>query len=222
MALVLAAGLIPRTGINSDYVRWFLFYFQAGIFSGALQCFYLVWQEGHLKLRTPRLWLGLGISAAMLVATLDYASQRSWIVKRRHFQSHLEQLDQLLEPFSEKGACLIVATSRPVAKTGAHFIYESNALNYAPVISDCKLVTGGWVSRPLSGARSLGGLPDSALLSQFAAEANVLFFGSDRKMRRYQHDVPGIRFTRLPGRVGPLSVWRVDAEPRAPAVEKSG
>jgi hypothetical protein len=210
LSLILAAGLIPRTGINADYVSCFLFYFQAGIFAGALQCFWIAWDEGHLRIRRPRLWLGLGVSAAMLVAVLDYASQLSLIVKRRHFQSHLEQLDQVLAPFSERSACFIVAKSRPVDETGAHFIYGLNALDYVPVISDCRLVTGSWISRPLSGGRSLGGLPDSAVLSQLAAEANVLFFGFDRQMRRYQRQVPGIRFTRLPNRVGQAFVWRVD------------
>jgi hypothetical protein len=214
LTLILAAGLIPRTGINTDYARWFLFYFQAGIFAGALQCFWIAWHEGQLRLRTPRLWLGLGISAAMLVTMLDYASQLSVIAKRRYFQSSLEQLDQVLAPFSEASPCFIVAPSRPVIETGAHFIYGLNALDYVPVISDCKLVTGSWVSRPLSGGRSLGRLPDSAVLSQLAAEANVLFFGMDQQMRRYQHQVPGIRFTRLPSRVGTLSVWRVNSAQR--------
>ena len=222
LSLILAAGLIPRTGINTNYVRWFLFYFQAGIFSGALQCFWVAWHEGHLRLRTPRLWLGLGISAAMLVSAVDYASQISLIVKRRYHQSHLEQLDQVLAPFSERSACFIVAKSRPVAETGAHFIYGLSALDYVPVISDCKLVTGSWVSRPLSGGRNLGRLPDSAVLSQLAVEGSVLFFGSDRQMNRYQHQVPGIRFRRLPSRVGSQSVWRVDGRPRTHTMERAG
>jgi hypothetical protein len=158
----------------------------------------------------------------MLVAVVDYDSQLSVIVKRRYYQSSLEQLDQVLAPFSEGSACFIVAKSRPVIETGAHFIYGLNALDYVPVISDCKLVTGSWVSRPLSGGRSLGKLPDSAVLSQLAAEGNVLFFGSDQQMRRYQRQVPGIRFRRLPSRVGPLRVWRVDGAPRTPAMERAG
>ena len=208
LSLVLAAGLVPRSGIDTDYVRWFIFYFQAGIFAGALQCSWVAWREGHLRCRTPRLWLGLGISAAMLITVLDYASQLSVIVKRRHFQSHLEQLDQILETFSERSACFVVAKSRTVVETGAHFLYGLNALDYVPVISGCKLVTGSWVSRPLSGGRSLDGLPSLAVLSQLAAEGNVLFFGWDRQMKRYQQQVPGIRFRRLPSRVGPVSVWR--------------
>jgi hypothetical protein len=222
LSLTLAAGLIPHAGIDIHYVRWFLFYFQAGIFAGALQCFWIARHEGHLRLRTPRLWLGLGISAAMLVAVLDYTSQLSVIVKRRYSQSHLEQLDQVLAPFSDRSACFIVAKSRAVVETGAHFIYGLNALDYVPVISDCKLVTGSWVSRPVSGGRSLGKLPNSAVLSRLAAEGSVLFFGSDRQMRRYQRQVPGIRFRRLPSRVGQLSVWLVDGGPRTPTMERAG
>jgi hypothetical protein len=212
LSLILAAEFIPHAGIDTSYVRWFIFYFQAGIYAGALQCFWVAWHNGHLRLRMPRLWLGLGISAAMLIAAIDYSSQFSVIVKRRHFQSHLEQLDQVLAPFSEKSACFIVAWSRPVVETGAHFIHGLNALDYVPVISDCKLVTGSWVSRPLTGGRSLGRFPDSAVLSQLAVKANVLFFGVDGQMRRYQLQVPGIRFTRLPSRVESLSVWHVDTE----------
>jgi hypothetical protein len=220
LSLILAAGLIPRAGINTDYVSCFLFYFQAGVFAGAIQCSWIAWHEGHLRVRTPRLWLGLGISAAMLVAVLDFGSQFSLIVKRRYFQSHLEQLDQVLAPFQEESACFIVANSRPVDETGAHFIYGLNALDYVPVISDCKLVTGSWVSRPLSGGRSLGRL-HSAMLSQLTAEGDVLFFGLDQQMRRYQQQVPGIRFRRLPSRVGPMSVWRVDGGPLTPDVPPS-
>jgi hypothetical protein len=143
------------------------------------------------------------------------------IVTRRHFQSHLEQLDQLLAPYSQRGTCFIVAKSVSAVDTGAHFFYWLNALNYVPVISDCKLVTGGWVSRPVSGGRSLDILPDSAVLSRLAAEADVLFFALDGNMRRYQHQVPGIRFRRLLSQVGPVSVWRVDGGPRTPTRERA-
>jgi hypothetical protein len=215
LSLVLAAGFIPRSGINTAYVRWFLFYFQAGIFAGALQCFWIAWRAGQLRLRTPRLWLCVGISAAMLIAALDFSAQRSLIVKRRRLRSDVEQLDRLLAPYSESGPCFVVAKSMPVIETGAHFIYWLSALDYVPVISDCRLVTGGWASRPVSGGRNLEVLPDAAVLSQLAAEASVLFFAVDQNLGRYEEQVPGIRFKRLRGKVGPVSVWRVEAEARS-------
>lgn len=207
LGLVLASGLIPRLGINSDYVRWFLFFLEAPLLLAGLL---VLWQWSGItgfawvQWRRPLpLVMAAVLGVAGLSGAIDFWQGRRHVRGQAVSTATLSEMAGLLRPPPGDGPCFLVTEG---LANGPQTSQLWRPLDYAPVLSACTVLTGSWIARPVAGGRDVDGLPALAALPEHGL---VLFIGAPAALERYRA-ATGVSATPRPGPDG-LAVVRLSA-----------
>jgi len=208
-SVLIAAGFIPRSGINADYVRWFLFFFQAALFGIGL--FAAVSLVQALPARLPRR-LGMAAAAVAAVALLmvgraDYIVVTQSVFNQRLGREEIYQVGDALGRLGRGGSCLLVTESHSM---GDRVVVQSyKPLEYVELVSNCRVINGTWMSPSIEDGRVLGGLPSPAAFERLEPGSAVFVLASPERVADYQARLPGFTLAPTGETVGPLTAWAV-------------
>lgn len=193
-ALAFAVGIVPA-GISLDFVRWFAWPLQAGLFLCAGLALAALWQDHP---GWPRQALAtLAVLAACGGLRLLYADGR---VERGVFaqtavgRADLAAVDAVLPDRDEARPCFLIGDS--FVQPGDRVVLQySRAWSYAETLSPCLFLNGSWVRPGPPGGRAADTLPTAGALRALPPGSAVFFVGSPGKFtayaRRMAREAPG-------------------------------
>jgi len=114
----------------------------------------------------------------------------------RVFQAHRLQRSQLTEMrdvLAGNGPCFLITDSFTIAD-GLHTVQRYRPLEYAEIMTGCRLLNGSFVQRGAEGGRAMDGLPDAALFASLPADATVLLIVPEPVEARYRSGLPNVTF----------------------------
>jgi len=217
IAAVLASGLIPRVGIDSLYVSWFLFFFLAPIFAATVLG---LWACAKAGARSPAargaasLLLLAGFALGGFAFADDYLKARRHALRNATTKAELAEFRGLLRDFEGRGLCYLAIQGGAVDGSAimpgiTQVTHANRPLDYAPLLADCAALTGSFTTSPFKGGRDVGGYPTAELLAALPNGAAVLFIGSESDLRRYLAALPGLAAGRLDRQVGWYGVYEL-------------
>jgi hypothetical protein len=210
IAAVLASGLIPRVGIDSLYVSWFLFFFLAPIFAATALG---LWACAKAGARSPAargaasLLLLAGFAIGGFAFVDDYLKARRHALRNATTQAELADFRNLLKDYESRGPCYLALQGGAVDQSAimpgiVQVTHSYRPLDYAPLLANCTALTGSFTTSPYKGGRDVDGYPTKDLLGTLPKEASILFVGSENDLRRYLAAVPRLMAQPLDRRVG--------------------
>ena len=109
---------------------------------------------------------------------------------------------------SGNGACFLITESHTIAD-GLHTVQLYKPLEYAEILTHCRILNGSFLQRGIAGGRSLGDVPDYATLSGLPQDAPVYLVASQDLENQYQSAMPQARFQSMNQKIGPYPIWKL-------------
>jgi len=120
------------------------------------------------------------------------------------------ELINVRDVLSRTASCVVIAQSDAIAD-GLHLTQRYKPLEYAEVLTGCRIMNGSFVQRGATEGRALDGLPTAAALAALPADTAVFLVVPESVEARYRAHLPDAEFARQSERIGPLPVWRIRA-----------
>jgi hypothetical protein len=214
--VVLASGFIPRSGINADYVRWFLFFFSACLAS--LVAFAAVHSMVELSRGQPGViraggWVVLGAAVAYVFAG-DHRTVRRAVAEQKILRTELDELSSVLSRLAEGRECLLITESAIFFDGRAMQYYKP--LEYAELVSGCRVLNGSWIRKARPAWREVVDGPSAEALSTLPENAAVLLIATREHGARYQQALPGFHLEPKGLALGPYTTWALERKAARP------
>jgi chorismate mutase len=136
-------------------------------------------------------------------------------------RAQLTGVRDTLADLSPKGACFLITESRTIAD-GLHTVQQYKPLEYAEILTHCRILNGSFLQRGIAGGRSLGDVPDYATLSGLPPDATVYLVASQDLEDQYRSAMPQARFQSMNRTIGPYPIWKLVLAGEAPAISTTG
>jgi hypothetical protein len=208
IGIVIGTGAV-QAGITYDLTRWYLFFPQLALILAALCAIACYARSNRPGARlTP--WGLAGIAA---LAIFLFASDLSWIaVSYRSNGESRVQLVEMQDALSGTAPCFLVTQSRPIY-LDLHVAQQYRPLDYAELLTGCKILNGSFLRRAVPQGRALEGLPSAAALATVPSHATIRLIAPEPVEASYSAALPNARFEREGGSIGPLAIWRIHMRP---------
>jgi hypothetical protein len=176
IAIVIAAamgcGLIP-VGVSLDFYRWFIFPAQMGVIACALLSAHVLLKNINSKVTIP-------IAAAFLllvamVFVVDTVKIKKVVDSKAVFRSQIQDIHHIF--ISGPSGCGILAPNRIVLKDFS-YAQKYRSLEYAEMLTGCRMLAGSWVHAPNVGWREDDGMPGSNAFSTIPTGMTLYFVGT--------------------------------------------
>jgi hypothetical protein len=200
---------VVNVGITPEFTRWYLIFPQAALMLSTLCAVagYALSKQRGAKVA----YCGLAGVAVLgtLVAGVDFVHiARVYRAQR----IALTDLTNVRDVLSNEAPCFLVTQSRTVAD-GLHTMQMYKPLDYAELLTGCKILNGSFVQRAIPDGRALEGLPAPAALATLPPAANVFLIVPETIETAYHEALPGFELLRQSKQIGPLPVWRIRLGP---------
>jgi chorismate mutase len=220
LGIAFATGILP-VGITADFARWYLIFPQIGLIMAALAAISLYWGRPGKTSTAARAGM-LGIFAlGGLYMTADLIGDARVAAAQEVSRAELVGVRDTLADLSPNGACFLITESRAIAD-GLHTVQLYKPLEYAEVLTHCRILNGSFLQRGIAGGRSLGDVPDYAALSSLPQDAPVYLVASQDLENQYRPAMPQARFQPMNRQIGPYPIWKLILASDAPAASASG
>ena len=93
-------------------------------------------------------------------------------------------------------------------------------LEYAEVLTRCRILNGSFLQRGIAGGRNLGDVPDYATLSSLPRDASIYLVASADLEQQYRSAMPQAGFQPMDRKIGPYPIWKLTLTGDAPAVSR--
>ncbi len=202
--IAFATGSFP-VGITPDFARWYLIFPQAALMFCAL-CAVAFFALGEGRAARAASWAlgGVAVLAAVL-ATGDLRHVAGVYQKERISRSDLTNIQDV---FAGKDPCFLITESHTMVD-GLLTVQHYKPLEYAEILTGCRIANGSFVQRGVPQGRDLKGMPTAAALAALPTEANILLIVSEPTETLYQAAIPDAEFVRQQAPIGQLPVWRI-------------
>lgn len=204
LEIAFASGIV-QVGMTPDFVRWQMIFPQAALlFTGlcAIACYARSGMAG-----AKAAYAG----GAAVTVLCGYFMVHDFTHIAKVFQAHRLQRSQLTEMrdvLAGHSPCFLITDSFTIAD-GLHTVQRYRPLEYAEIMTGCRILNGSFVQRGAEGGRAVDGLPDAALLASLPVDATVLLIVPEPVEARYRSALPKVAFEPYDGRVGPLPIWKL-------------
>jgi hypothetical protein len=177
---VLGSGLIP-VGLNTDFYRWFIFPIQIGVIACALLSAYVL-------LENIKRWVVIALFLIFLLVPL-WVLNTDTIRIKKGVDGCAVSSSQLLEIrdiiVSGPSGCGILSPNVIVTKN-LTFVQKYRVIEYAEMLTGCRLLAGSWVHAPSSGWRESDGLPKDEVFKYIPFGMNLYFVGTRVELENYK------------------------------------
>ncbi|THD73089.1 MAG: hypothetical protein E7813_03480 [Bradyrhizobium sp.] len=202
--IAFATGAFP-VGITPDFTRWYLIFPQAALMFCAL-CAVAFFAIGEGRAARAASWALGGVAAlAAVLAAGDLVHVAGVYQKERISRSDLTNVRDV---FGGKEPCFLITESHTMVD-GLLTVQHYRPLEYAEILTGCRIANGSFVRRGVPQGRELNGLPTAEALAALPTEANILLVVPQPTETLYQAAIPGVEFVRQQTPIGPLPVWRI-------------
>ncbi|WP_162820779.1 hypothetical protein [Microvirga calopogonii] len=221
LSLAFAFRVIPA-GIQAEFVGWYLFFLQAGLFTSGILTVLVLAREGNILTRrifTAAAIVG-GLSAVALIS-FDTVHYTKWNNSQRVSKADLSQVAHTISDAAEGRQCLLISES--IGMVNDFVIFQlAKPLEYVEYLTNCNFVNGSYVHRSLPHARDLDGMPPPSILTSLPSDAAILVIAQPERLQKYTAQLNDAnlahKLTAL-GTTAGLGVWRItlgDAERTVP------
>jgi hypothetical protein len=211
LCLSVACEALPTLGAGYDYVRWFTFVVMVWLFVSA----------GLLV--TPPRWaqvaLAILVPAWLLVSPMVGEARRfidAWRYSLEEVAGVARVLQLVQDEGPRRGAAvapdcrLVTSSDRGTSfETRNHIVQRYRPLEYAFVLSNCRVVNGTINYRPEPHARDLDELPSAAFYDGLPDGATTVLLLEPDRFEPYRATLPGVAFEPLPYTLRGLRAYRV-------------
>ena len=158
--------------------------------------------------RVARWGLGGIAILATVLATGDVARIVTVFNSQRILQRDLTEVRDVLIDLANASPCFLITQSVTMAE-GLHTVQVYKPLEYAEVLTGCRILNGSFVQRGVPEGRAMDGLPPAAVLETLPPNAAVFLVVPEPVEARYRTALPEAEFARQEAQIGPLPVWRL-------------
>jgi hypothetical protein len=211
LSLAFAFRVIPA-GIQAEFVGWYLFFLQAGLFAaGLLTVLVLAREGGILSQRIFTAVATVGGLCALVLISFDTVHYTKWNRSQRVSKAALSQVAHTITEAAEGQRCLLISES--IGMVNDFVIFQlAKPLEYVEYLTDCNIVNGSYVHRSLPNARDLDGMPPPAILTSLPSDAAILVIAGPERLQKYtaQLSAGGLAHTMTSlGTTGGIALWRI-------------
>ena len=197
-----------KLGLTSEFTRWYLIFPQAALMLSALCALACYARSGDRGAG-----VALGHLAAAALATLVTGIDLVHIARTyRAAPTTRSDLTNMRDVLSGAAPCFLITQSRTVAGE-LHTVQEYRPLEYAEILTGCRILNGSFVQRGILDGRATAGLPTAAALVTLPPDAAIFLIVPAQIEAEYHAAVPGLEFERRQTQIGALPVWRVHPAP---------
>jgi hypothetical protein len=204
IGIAFAAGAV-EVGITPDFTRWYLVFPQLAVILAAL-CAVTCYARGQQRgKRAASCGLGGMAILATVLATSDLVgiadAYRTQPVSRAH-------LTNVRDVLADTVPCFLITQSFTMFG-GLHTVQFHKPLEYAEILTGCKILNGSFVQRGIPEGRAVNGLPTAAALASLPPGASIFLIVPESLKALYQATLPNAEFVRRQAQIGNLPVWRI-------------
>jgi hypothetical protein len=194
-----------QIGITPDITRWSLIFPQAALMLAAL-CAVVLYARSEGRGARVASW---ALGGAAILATILATSDLVWIAgvfqTQRMSQRDLTNVRDVLE---DAAPCFLITQSKTTAD-GLHTMQFYKPLEYAEILTGCRILNGSFVQRGAPEGRAMDGLPPAAVLATLPASAAIFLVVPEPVEALYHAALPNVEFVRQGAQIGHLPVWRI-------------
>ena len=179
IAAVFGSGLIPA-GLNLDFYRWFIFPFQIGVIACALLSGYVLLRSIDKKVAI--VWSVIFLILPILVFVTDTIKIKKIIDGDAVSLSQIQGMQNIF--VSGLSGCSIVSPNSVVIEN-LTYVQKYRTLEYAEMLTNCRMLAGSWVHAPSDGWRESNGLPSKGIFNTVRTGMNLFFVGTRAELGEY-------------------------------------
>ncbi len=207
ISLLFGFGIVP-TGIDMDYIRWYLWALQAALMTAALvgAILYVKVAKGlgkQVALLSLAIVGGYGILVTWSDGRAELGQNKADAISR----GELIQIKDIVGSLGNQ-RCALIGESDVL--TSLTIFQRARAWNYAETMG-CNFLNGSWVQPGIPNGRDFQGFPSADVLRKETTNRALFFVGSADAFGRYQAYLEAAnikwRWVSL-GNVAGTSVWR--------------
>jgi hypothetical protein len=208
IGIAFGAGVV-QVGITPDFTRWYLIFPQAALILSAL-CAVACYARDEESGAGVASWALSGVAIlATVLATRDLVHIAGVFQTQRVSRSDLTNLRDVL---TDAAPCYLITQSVTIAG-GLHTVQLYKPLEYAEILTGCRILNGSFVQRGIPEGRTMDGLPTAAALATLPPHAAILLIVPELTETFYRATLPNAEFVRQQSQIGPLPVWRIRLAP---------
>jgi hypothetical protein len=179
VAAIFGSGLIP-VGLNIDMFRWLIFPAQIGVIACALLSAYILLKNTNWKIAIV-LVIAFFVwpSWVFVTETMEVKNSISYSVITK---SQIHGMQNTI--VSGPSGCGILSPNA-VEMEDIMYMQKQKILEYAEMVTGCRMLAGSWVHGPSKGWRERNGLPSDSAISSFPVEKNLYFVGKRSELDTY-------------------------------------
>lgn len=208
LGILLGTGAV-KLGITFEFVRWYLIFPQSALILSAL-CAIACYAGGQeYGAGTAKVALGAVAVLGTLVAGIDLVH-----IARAYRAEPVTRSDlaNVRDTLSGVAPCFLITQSRTIADD-LHTAQDYRPMEYAEILTGCKISNGSFVQRGITEGRAIAGLPTAAALATLPTKANIYLIVPATIEIQYRTALPGLDLLRQQSQIGTLPVWRVYPAP---------
>jgi hypothetical protein len=176
----LGSGLVPA-GINLDFYRWLIFPAQIGVIACGLLSAYMLLKNFNRKVAIT--YAGIFLTLPVLVFVIDTLEIKKIVDSSAISQSELQQMRNIIIP--GQSGCVILSPNL-VKIENFTYAQKYRMLEYAEMLTNCRMLAGSWVHSPNVGWRNSNGLtPSSDLFKSIPNNMIFYFVGTHTELEQY-------------------------------------
>jgi hypothetical protein len=208
IGVALGTGAI-KIGITSEFARWYLIFPQAALMLSALCAVACYARSKERGARVALCALGGTAVLGSMMASVDLAHVMRTYRAEPTTRSDLTNVRDVL---SDAAPCFLITQSKTVAD-GLHTVQEYRPLEYAELLTGCRISNGSFVQRGIPDGRAMAGLPTAAALASLPPRAAIFLIVPESVEAAYHDALSDVEFARQQTQIGPLPVWRIRLGP---------
>ncbi len=117
----------------------------------------------------------------------------------------------MLNQLPKAGRCSQITESRMIE---FHFAQNFRPLDYFAVISDCRILNGSWITRPLKYCREILNLPSQKFYKSFDSSP-IYFIGKEKALSNYLEQVDNLSARDIPWKSGDIKTYQIIRKDKA-------
>jgi hypothetical protein len=196
---------VVNVGITDDFTRWYLIFPQAALMLSAL-CAVACYARSEGRGAKVAYWALGGVAIlGILVASADFVHIARVYRAQRMARSDLTNVRDVL---TAAAPCFLITQSVTILG-GFMTMQRYHPLDYAEILTGCRILNGSFVQRGIPEGRAMDGLPTAAALATLPPSAAIFLIVPEPIEAAYHSALPKVEFVRQQTQIGPLPVWRI-------------
>ncbi len=206
--VILASGFIPKSGINIDFVRWFSYNYNAllGSVFFVFICYMVAKTKNKLPVRMFCVIYFIIVPFYLFSFGMDFRRVYRIVNSGKISYGEMKNLHMVLDEFSKDGDCNLITDSYMVSDSFAIINYKP--LAYYAVLSDCRILNGSWITRPLDESRKIINLPSQKFYESLNNES-IYYIGKKDTLNNYLKQLDNISSVGLDLKIKDLEVHKI-------------